>query len=93
MNILFEFLYNFSILVSISIISGFIGYKGSKDWINAILQGILMGFAAVIGMIHPLVVAPGLIFDGRSVIISSIRTFLWATCFSNSGINGISFSY
>ena len=34
-----------------------------------------MGSAAVIGMLHPLVVAPGLIFDGRSVIISLCGLF------------------
>jgi len=70
MKILFELLYNFSLLVSISIISGFIGYRGSKDWSKALIQGILMGSASIIGMIHPVVISPGLIFDGRSVIIS-----------------------
>ena len=29
-----------------------------------------MGSASVIGMVHPLILAPGLIFDGRSVMIS-----------------------
>ena len=70
MNILFELLYHLSILVSISIISGFIGYRGRKELSEILLQGILMGSAAVIVMFHPLVVSPGLIFDGRSVIIS-----------------------
>jgi diguanylate cyclase (GGDEF)-like protein/PAS domain S-box-containing protein len=69
MTIIFQLLYNLSILVSISIISGFIGHKGSNALLKLILQGILMGSAAVIGMLHPLVVSPGLIFDGRSVII------------------------
>lgn len=70
MTILFELLYNFSILVSISIISGFIVHRGNKDWKSTLLQGLLFGSASVIGMLHPLVVAPGLIFDGRSVMIS-----------------------
>ena len=70
MNILFELLYNLGILVSISIISGFIGHRGKKDRNSALLQGLLFGSASVIGMLHPLVVAPGLIFDGRSVMIS-----------------------
>lgn len=70
MNILFELLYNLGILVSISIISGFIGHRGNKGWNSTLLQGLLFGSASVIGMIHPLVVAPGLIFDGRSVMIS-----------------------
>lgn len=70
MKLLFELAYNLSILVSISIISGFIGYRGNKDWSRALLQGVLFGSASVIGMLHPLTVAPGLIFDGRSVMIS-----------------------
>jgi len=70
MSILFELLYNLSILVSISIISGYIGHRGNKNWKNEVCQGILFGSACVIGMLHPLVVAPGLIFDGRSVMIS-----------------------
>ena len=70
MDILLELLYNLSILVSISIISAFIGQRGNKEKNNAVLQGLLFGSAAVIGMLHPLVVTPGLIFDGRSVMIS-----------------------
>ena len=69
-SILFELIYGLSILVSISIISGFIGHRGNKDRYSAVLQGLLFGSASVIGMLHPLAVAPGLIFDGRSVMIS-----------------------
>lgn len=75
MNILVELLYHLSILVAISIISGYIESRGNKDWREPLLQGLLMGSAAVIGMLTPLVVAPGLIFDGRSVIISLCGLF------------------
>ena len=70
MNILFELIYDLSILVSISIISGFLGHRSSKYQYHAVLQGLLFGSASVIGMLHPLIVAPGLIFDGRSIMIS-----------------------
>ena len=70
MNSLLELLYNLGILVSISIISGFIGYRGNKDLNSTLLQGLLFGSASMIGMLHPLILAPGLIFDGRSVMIS-----------------------
>jgi diguanylate cyclase (GGDEF)-like protein/PAS domain S-box-containing protein len=75
MEILFELLYNLGILVSISIISGFIGHRGNRDWKRSIVQGLIFGSAAVIGMIHPLVVSPGLVFDGRSVVISLAGLF------------------
>lgn len=75
MSILFGLLYNLSILVSISIISGYIGNYGNKNGNIKVLQGLLFGSASVIGMLHPLVVAPGLIFDGRSVMISLAGLF------------------
>ena len=75
MNILFELIYNLGILVSISIISGFIGHRGNKDWSQSIIQGLIFGSASVIGMLHPLVVTQGLIFDGRSVMISLAGLF------------------
>ncbi|AET68366.1 PAS domain S-box/diguanylate cyclase (GGDEF) domain-containing protein [Desulfosporosinus orientis DSM 765] len=75
MRILFELLYNLSILVSISIISGYISYRREKNQISDCLQGVLFGSACIIGMLHPLVVAPGLIFDGRSIMISIVGFF------------------
>ena len=75
MSILFELVYHLSILVSISIMSGFIEYSGGKGRSKPLLQGVLMGSAAIIGMVHPFVAAPGLIFDGRSVIISLCGLF------------------
>lgn len=38
---------------------------------SQVISGFLFGAVAVIGMINPLVFAPGLIFDGRSIIISA----------------------
>ena len=70
MAIFIQLLYNLGILVAISIIAGFIGQRSDNNRNMAPLQGLFFGFAAVIGMLHPLVVAPGLIFDGRSIMIS-----------------------
>lgn len=70
MKILFELIYNFGILISISIISGFIGYRDNNGWKISLSQGLIFGMASLIGMINPLVIVPGLIFDGRSVMIS-----------------------
>jgi diguanylate cyclase (GGDEF)-like protein/PAS domain S-box-containing protein len=91
MNILFELLYHLSILVSISIISGFISYRRRKDLSKMILQGILMGSAAIIGMINPFIVAPGLIFDGRSIILSVTALFLGPLTSIIAGIMAIAF--
>ncbi len=75
MNIFFEIIRNFGMLISISIISSFIGSSDNKSTYNKILQGILFGSAAVIGMLSPVIISEGIIFDGRSVVISICAAF------------------
>lgn len=71
-----ELVYNLSTLVALSIISGFIQnrWAGSKT-IGYTLQGILFGIVAILGMINPLVFEQGIVFDGRSVVISLCGLF------------------
>ncbi len=70
-----ELLYNFGVLIALSVLSGFVGMRGRSGRAAALLQGLLFGCAAVIGMLRPLVLEPGLIFDGRSVMISLAGLF------------------
>jgi len=91
MAILIELLYNLSLLVTISIISGFINHRGNKEWSKSLLQGILMGSASVIGMIHPFIVSPGLIFDGRSVMISLAGLFFGPIASAIAGLMALTF--
>ncbi len=70
-----ELIHNFAVLVALSLISGLIAYRKDNRVRGAILQGLLFGSASVIGMLRPLVVGPGLIFDGRSVMISLCGLF------------------
>jgi diguanylate cyclase (GGDEF)-like protein/PAS domain S-box-containing protein/putative nucleotidyltransferase with HDIG domain len=79
MNIFVGLLYNLSLLVSLSLISEYILRRANKGWSNSFLQGILMGGATVIAMTFPLVLSPGLIFDGRSVILSLSGLFFGPT--------------
>jgi len=69
LSTLIDLTYNLALLIALSTVSGFIGdrFPGRR---GALLQGLLFGAAAVIGMLNPLILAPGLIFDGRSVMIS-----------------------
>jgi PAS domain S-box-containing protein len=69
-----HFIYNLSFLVAMSIISGFIWQGRKREW-EEVLQGLLFGTAVVLGMMHPLVLQNGLIFDGRSVMISLCGLF------------------
>jgi PAS domain S-box-containing protein len=69
LSTLIDLTYNLALLIALSTVSVFIGdrFPGRR---GALLQGLLFGAAAVIGMLNPLTLAPGLIFDGRSVMIS-----------------------
>ncbi|MDM7995409.1 MAG: PAS domain S-box protein [Acidobacteriota bacterium] len=69
-------IFNLALLVALSIISGFIEKRkpAYRKW-AALLQGLLFGGAAIIGMLRPLDLGGGLIFDGRSVVISLCALF------------------
>jgi len=77
MQNMLDILFNLGMLSTISILSGFIGrsHNGKKAKYQSLKQGLLFGFAAVIGMLNPLLLAPGLIFDGRSVMLSICGLF------------------
>ena len=69
-------IYNLSTLVALSIVSGFIDNRWSaKQFTGSVLQGILFGIVAMFAMINPLVFDVGLVFDGRSVVISLCALF------------------
>lgn len=62
---------NLTLLVSLSILSGFMDKRLRKKTLRReLLQGALFAATTLIGMTRPLVLGPGLIFDGRSVMIS-----------------------
>jgi PAS domain S-box-containing protein len=73
--ILLDLMYNFGLLTSLSVIAGFIAERWKKNALAAGLQGFLFGTIAVIGMLRPLTLGPGLNFDGRSVILSLCGLF------------------
>ena len=66
-----DLIYNLTLLVALSVVSGFIDLRWSRDTRSGLLlQGALFGGAALIAMLRPLNLGPGLIFDGRSVMVS-----------------------
>lgn len=67
---------NLSLLVSISIISGFIDAQmGRNSIVRQVMQGLLFAAAACVGILEPLQLWPGVIFDGRSIVISLAALF------------------
>lgn len=74
--IIIELIFNLSLLVAVSVLSGFIITHWKRETLKGIiLQGILFGGVALLGMLNPFEFAPGIIFDGRSVVISLCTLF------------------
>jgi PAS domain S-box-containing protein len=74
--IILDLIYKLSLLVAFSVLSGFINARFNKSGLTGkVLQGILFGIAAVIGMQQPFVLEEGIIFDGRSIVISLCTLF------------------
>ncbi|MCX8202129.1 MAG: PAS domain S-box protein, partial [Candidatus Caldarchaeum sp.] len=71
-----DLVHNLALLVALSILSGFVHKRWpGHTWPGVLLQGFLFGTVAILGMMRPLVLGPGLIFDGRSIIISLCALF------------------
>lgn len=77
--VIISLIYNLSLLVSISIIANFfedkIDYQSKK---GQLFFGIIFGLTAIMGMNYPFVLEEGVIFDGRSIVIS-LCSFFYGT--------------
>jgi PAS domain S-box-containing protein len=71
-----DLIYKLSLLVAFSVLSGFINARYDKSGLaGKIFQGLLLGTVACIGMFHPFILEQGIIFDGRSIVISLCTLF------------------
>ncbi|MFZ2957044.1 MAG: PAS domain S-box protein [Candidatus Ozemobacteraceae bacterium] len=85
--IIIDFISNLTLLIAFSVLSGFIDQRWKKATLpGELLQGGLFGCAAILGMLRPVIVGPGLIFDGRSVMVSLCGLFFgfWATALASA---------
>ncbi len=74
--IIIELIYNLSLLVALSVLSGFIDVRFNRNLLSGkIFQGILFGITAIIGMMYPFVLTEGIIFDGRTIVVSLCTLF------------------
>jgi len=74
--LIIDLIYNLSVLVALSVLSGFIDNHFDRKTIKGVMfQGLLFGFVAIIGMLYPFNLMPGIIFDGRSIVISLCTLF------------------
>lgn len=79
--IYFNLVFNLALLVALTVVSGFI----DRHWFRhtrlvSLLQGVLFGCVAVIAMLWPLELAPGVFFAGRYITVSLCALFFgpWA---------------
>lgn len=85
-----DLIFNLSMLIALSIISGFLDKRFSRDTLTgSMLQGFLFGAVVVLGMLRPLVLGPGLIFDGRTVMLSLCALFFGPRAAAVAGIMAI----
>lgn len=74
--VILDLLYNLSVLIALSILSGFIDLRFDRTGLKGkIFQGLLFGLTAIIGMLYPFHLTKGIIFDGRSIVISLSTLF------------------
>jgi len=74
--ILIDLIYNLSVLFALSTLSGFIGIRLDRKTVwGKVLQGLLFGTIAIVGMIYPFNLVDGVIIDGRSIVISICTLF------------------
>ena len=71
-----QLIYNLSILIAASIVSGFIDLRFDRNSISGkIFQGFTFGLITIIAMLNPFEFTPGIFFDGRSVVLSLCALF------------------
>lgn len=71
-----ELIFNFSLLLSASILANLIDLSTySKSRFRNLVLGVVFGIITVLGMTYPYVLQEGLIFDGRSIILSLAALF------------------
>lgn len=68
MNVFLDIIFNLGTLISISILSGFVEYRNHPK--KFITLGLLFGLGSTLGMLNPVQWSTGIIFDGRSILLS-----------------------
>lgn len=74
--VLLDLVENLSLLITLCWLHGMImRYLGGFEWAARIVSGLLFGAVCIVGMAIPIVLAEGLIFDGRTVVLSMAAFF------------------
>lgn len=69
MKIFIDTIFNLGTIVAFGVIPSFVGINFQTQSKRNLLYGFLFGSGAIIGMMRPVIVQPGIFFDGRSVLV------------------------
>ena len=72
---LVPFVYQLSLVIALGAASVLIPRENFNPRIRSVLHGLLFGLVTVLGMLDPVDPIPGVVFDGRSVLISLCGLF------------------
>ena len=70
-----DLIYNLALLVALCVVSRFLPSDPKRSRWGVASQGLLFGLGALIAMNRPIAYSPGIIFDGRSVMVSLCGLF------------------
>jgi PAS domain S-box-containing protein len=92
--IMINLIYNVSVLLALSTLSGIINTKFKKNTTaGKMLQGMLFGVAVVVVMLYPNNLSQGINFDGRSIVISLCTLFFGPVSGIISSLIGITSTF
>lgn len=76
MELFNDITFNLTLLVTLSVVSGFVNNKWDGSTIKgSVAQGLLFGAVATAGIVSSAIIAKGLFFDGRSIVLSIAGLF------------------
>lgn len=76
MSTLGDLFHNATLLLALALVHNLVLARLPQERLSrGVLDGILFGLVAIAGMLYPVTLMPGVIFDGRSVVISMAGLF------------------
>ncbi len=82
-----DLIFNLSLLVALSVVSTFIEKRWKRNTrLGMLLQGLLFGGIAVLGMLRAVHLDAGVIFDGRTIVLSLCALFFGPRVASVAGV-------
>jgi len=82
---------NLALLALIVVLSGSLRKRWREGWKAALVQGFLFGAACIIGMCYPVVIFPGVFYDGRSIMLCLCGLFFGPLAAAVSGLMALAF--